>query len=212
MITIKSPKRFSLLKTFSITFLVFAFLVRLCLYILSIKFIDFSIPNILKVFGIGLCYDIGALSYPLTLYALYLLLIPVKFHGSKVDQITTKFTYGLFLFICIFSFLAEVPFWQEYQRRFNFIAVDYLLYTYEVIENIHQTFPLPLLIGVIVILLIISIRIAKIKGAYTQTFESLDSFKTKLIPSCIPSMVCIVFIFPYFIRIISNRAFYHLRL
>ena len=205
MITIKSPKRFSLLKTFSITFLVFAFLVRLCLYILSIKFIDFSIPNILKVFGIGLCYDIGALSYPLTLYALYLLLIPVKFHGSKVDQITTKFTYGLFLFICIFSFLAEVPFWQEYQRRFNFIAVDYLLYTYEVIENIHQTFPLPLLIGVIVILLIISIRIAKIKGAYTQTFESLDSFKTKLIPSVM--IVAVLLLFHFNIKNIQAEVF-----
>ena len=177
------PKRFSLLKTFALTFLVFAFIVRLFLYIFSFSHIDFSIINMIKVFGIGLFYDIGSLAYFLALYVVYLLLIPSKFYGSKLDKIITKFSYGLFLFIAIFSFLAEIPFWQEYQRRYNFIAVDYLLYTYEVVENIHQTFPLPLLIGVIVLILIFSIRFAKKKGAYKNTFENSDSFKTKLIPS-----------------------------
>jgi phosphoglycerol transferase MdoB-like AlkP superfamily enzyme len=189
------PKRYSLLKTFALTFLVFAFVVRLCLYIFSIKFIDFSVVSLIKIFAIGLFYDIGSLSYFLAIYVVYLLLIPTRFHGSKLDKIITKFSYGLFLFLTIFSFLAEVPFWQEYQRRFNFIAVDYLLYTYEVIENIHQTFPLPLLIGIIILILILSVLFAKKRDAYEHTFENSDSFKTKLIPSILILTILVLFHF-----------------
>ena len=195
MIPLNLPKRFSLLKTFSFTFLAFAFIVRLCLYFFSIKFIDFSILNFLKVFGIGLAYDLGALSYLLALYVLYLLLIPAKFHGSKLDKIVTKFSYGLFLFIATFSFLAEIPFWQEYERRFNFIAVDYLLYTYEVIENIHQTFPLPLLIGIIILIIVLSIRFAKKRNAYQETFQNSNTFKAKLGPSAIILAILCLFHF-----------------
>ena len=155
------PKRFSLLKTFALTFLIFASIVRITLYFFAVSHIDFSIINLIKIFGIGLFFDVGSLSYFLAFYVIYLLIFPTKFHGKRLDRMLTKFSYGLFLFISIFSFLAEIPFWQEYQRRYNFIAVDYLLYTYEVIENIHQTFPIPLLIGVIVLILILAIRFAK---------------------------------------------------
>ena len=189
------PKRFSLLKSFALTFLVFAFVIRICLYFFSFNHLDFSFINLIEIFGIGLFYDIGSLSYFSALYVVYLLLIPTRFHGSKLDKVITKFGYGLFLFIVIFSFLAEVPFWQEYQRRFNFIAVDYLLYTYEVIENIHQTFPIPLLIGIIVLILIFSIRFAKKQGAYKNTFDNSDSFKKKLIPSFIIFLVLALFHF-----------------
>ncbi len=194
MLNIILPKRFKLLKTFSLTVLVFAFAVRVLLYFLAFKYIDFSIINLIKIIFIGFFFDIGNLLYLISLYAIYLLVVPSKFHGSILDKVVTKFSYGLFLFIYIFSFLAEIPFWQEYQRRYNFIAVDYLLYTYEVIENIHQSFPLPLLVGVIVLVLVLSIRYASKKNAYKNTFNNSDSFKAKLIPTLI---------------IIISLAFYH---
>ncbi|MDD7915698.1 LTA synthase family protein [Polaribacter ponticola] len=187
------PKRFSLLKTFAFIYLTFAFIVRLCLYFYAFNHIDFSFINLIKILGIGLFFDIGSLAYFLALYAFYLLLIPVKFHGSKLDKIITKFSFGLFVFIITFSFLAEIPFWLEYQRRFNFIAVDYLLYTYEVVENIHQSFPLPLVISFIVLVLILSIKFAKKRDAYKNTFENSDSFKAKIIPFTILLLTVILF-------------------
>lgn len=189
------PKRFSLLKTFALTFLIFASIVRITLYFFAVSHIDFSIINLIKIFGIGLFFDVGSLSYFLAFYVIYLLIFPTKFHGKRLDRILTKFSYGLFLFISIFSFLAEIPFWQEYQRRYNFIAVDYLLYTYEVIENIHQSFPIPILIGIIILILIMAIKFAKRKDAYKHTFESNDSFKTKIIPSVLVFAVLAFFHF-----------------
>ncbi|TVZ56688.1 phosphoglycerol transferase MdoB-like AlkP superfamily enzyme [Lutibacter sp. Hel_I_33_5] len=193
------PNRLQLLKTFSITVISFAFLVRLILYFFAFKYIDFSILNFIKIFFIGLFFDIGNLSYLLAFYAIYLLLIPTKFYGNLLDRFLTKFAYGFFLFVYIFSFLAEIPFWQEYQRRFNFIAVDYLLYTYEVIQNIHESFPLPLLILFIILILILSIKYASKKNAYKNTFNNSDSFKTKLIP-----LTILLIVFGFYHYFITN--------
>ena len=193
MLKINLPKRFHLLKTFTITFLLFSFIVRGILYFLSINYMDVSLLNTVKVFGIGLLFDIGALSYLLGIYACYLVLLPKKLVGSKFDRIITKCSYGFFLFVIIFSFLAEIPFWNEYQRRFNFIAVDYLLYTYEVIENIHQSFPIPFLLMIIALLIFVSILFARKQGAYRNTFTNQDGFLFKSIPASIIIFILSIF-------------------
>ena len=187
------PKRFQLLKTFAITFLFISGIVRIVLYFLSFEYFTFHPVHLFQIFGIGFFFDIGALSYFLALYACYLLLVPKKYIGSKIDRIITKFTYGFLLFLLLFSFLAEIPFWQEYQRRYNFIAVDYLLYTYEVLENIHQSFPMPALLILITLLLIGCILFAKRKLAYHSTFQNTDDFVSRLVPTSIALMVMGVF-------------------
>ena len=40
----------------------------------------------------------------------------------------------------LFIAVAEWTFWEEFQARFNFIAVDYLVYTTEVIGNIRESY------------------------------------------------------------------------
>ncbi len=183
MLKLLFPKRFSLVKTFAATFLVFAFVIRLILYFWSFSKIEFSFINFTKIFGLGFLFDLGSLSYILMFYSIYLLIIPKQFYGSKLDKILTHFSYAFALFIMIFSFLAEIPFWGEYQKRYNFIAVDYLLYTYEVVQNINQSFSLPALIGLLVFLTFISIKIAQNKNAYQAVFNNSDTFVTKIIPA-----------------------------
>ena len=60
--------------------------------------------------------------------------------------------YAVFNFILLFDVLGEWLFWDEFSSRFNFIAVDYLIYTHEVIGNIKESYPIGLLITVITIL------------------------------------------------------------
>lgn len=43
--------------------------------------------------------------------------------------------------IILFIFCAEIAFWLEFHASLNFIAVDYLIYTTEVIQNIWQSYP-----------------------------------------------------------------------
>ncbi len=174
------PKRFALLKSISVTFILFAFIIRAILYGLSFSYIDFSIWNLVKVFAIGLVYDIGVLSYIWALVSVYLLIFPYKYYGSRVDKIILYFTYVVLLLILVFSFLAEIPFWEEYQRRFNFIAIDYLLYTYEVVANINQTYPVPIVILVILIITAVTFWITKRKAVFISAFENENRFLSRL--------------------------------
>lgn len=52
----------------------------------------------------------------------------------------------LFIFIIIFALLfnavSEWFFWNEFSARYNFIAVDYLIYTNEVLGNIKESYPI----------------------------------------------------------------------
>jgi phosphoglycerol transferase MdoB-like AlkP superfamily enzyme len=52
----------------------------------------------------------------------------------------TFFTFIAWFFILFFA-VCEFNFWSEFESRFNFIAVDYLIYTTEVVQNILQSFP-----------------------------------------------------------------------
>jgi len=56
------------------------------------------------------------------------------------------------LYLLFFIELSEWTFWDEFGVRFNFIAVDYLVYTHEVVNNIIESYPLgKLLTGIFVI-------------------------------------------------------------
>ena len=59
---------------------------------------------------------------------------------------TIKIISSVFFFISLyglfFLILAEWTFWDEFGVRFNFIAVDYLIYTHEVVQNIVESYPL----------------------------------------------------------------------
>lgn len=49
--------------------------------------------------------------------------------------------------LLLFGAVAEWLFWSEFSVRFNFIAVDYLIYTHEVVANIRESYNLPLILS-----------------------------------------------------------------
>lgn len=50
--------------------------------------------------------------------------------------------YFLLCFLLLFIAISEWFFWDEFSARFNFIAVDYLVYTNEVLGNIRESYPI----------------------------------------------------------------------
>lgn len=94
----------------------------------------------------------------------------------QIDKIFTYVYLAIVLLIIYFSLLAEIPFWDEFGVRFNFIAVDYLIYTYEVISNINESYPLPLIIFVLVALIVLTFVSFK-KERYSEIhFLTKDRF------------------------------------
>ncbi len=100
--------------------------------------------------------------WPLLILVLYVLPLPALAYNRRSGR---NYLYGLalaMLFGLLFVTVSELVFWQEFGVRFNFIAVDYLVYTTEVIGNIRESYPigtwLALLTAVSVALLWLSRR------------------------------------------------------
>jgi phosphoglycerol transferase MdoB-like AlkP superfamily enzyme len=58
----------------------------------------------------------------------------------------------LVTFLLLFNAVSEYFFWNEFSTRYNFIAVDYLIYTTEVLGNIQESYPVGWIIfGVLIV-------------------------------------------------------------
>lgn len=80
--------------------------------------------------------------------------------------------YALLIFLLLFNTVSEWFFWQEFQSRYNFIAVDYLIYTTEVWGNIKESYPLYWIIPIIALLsaaLVYATRKAVVLSAVSNT-------------------------------------------
>jgi len=195
------PSRFILLWHFITIFLALSFLTRLILFFWSFREVDTSFFQVGNTFIYGFLFDVGTISFFSVPYLLYLLLVPRNMFGSKLDRFVTYFTYSLVLFILLFSFFAEFTFWEEFHSRFNFIAVDYLMYSNEVVKNINESYPIPLLVLLMLILLAGLIFLTIRKGIFRKTFNSDTVFKAKIDPAFL-----IMFIALIFGLFVSNKA------
>lgn len=62
--------------------------------------------------------------------------------------------FTLVVFLLLLNAVSEWFFWQEFSTRYNFIAVDYLVYTTEVLGNISESYPLGIILPILVLLAI----------------------------------------------------------
>jgi len=113
-------------------YIIFGMLVSLLIYI---KFFN----TILNEYG-GVLPEIGFafVAIKTTLFGLLLFLPKYR---AKIRYWLFSFVIFLFVAILLQTAISEYFFWNEFGVRFNFIAVDYLVYTNEVIGNIMQSYP-----------------------------------------------------------------------
>ncbi len=82
----------------------------------------------------------------ITLPFVLFVLLKKNLWGGRTGRAITSAVFWMYACLFIFGSIAETLFWEEYGSRFNFIAVDYLIYTTEVTKNIAESYPLiPLL-------------------------------------------------------------------
>jgi len=90
------------------------------------------------------------------------------------------FSMAIFLFVLIIiqNAVSEFFFWNEFGVRYNFIAVDYLVYTNTVIGNIMESYPVaPLFLGIGLLTAFITYVIVKRSKPF---LNQLPSFKDKI--------------------------------
>ncbi|MEZ0233203.1 MAG: LTA synthase family protein [Methylophilaceae bacterium] len=111
--------------------------------------------------GLGAWFDTWTLAYLITPFLILSALLPNRWRASKASHIIRWASAWVIAFSLLFGVISEFIFWQEFTTRFNFIAVDYLIYTNEVIGNIRESYPVPLImagIGLFSLVLVLALR------------------------------------------------------
>ena len=99
----------------------------------------------------GEWFDLATLAYLLVPVLLFAAVIPNALRAWSVMAMLRWMTVAIMIGGLLFGAVAEFVFWDEFSTRFNFIAIDYLIYTSEVIGNIRQSYPVGLIITMIAI-------------------------------------------------------------
>ncbi len=154
-------------------------LTRFALLIKSISQADLTLIQLAGAFAIGLFFDVIQATYFTLPFALYLLLIPQTIYEKNWHRVVLYGLVFMQLFLLLFNAIAEWFFWDEFSSRFNFIAVDYLVYTTEVIGNIRQSYPIE---WIMVALVIISLLFTYlIKSRIDQSMKRPMRLKKRLV-------------------------------
>ncbi len=141
--------------TFLILFLLFNSLSRIVLYVFALyeKQIEFSIIEFIQILSLGVINDLVTSFYIMAVFTLISLILPNK--PNKIFKPITYFFYFLVITSLSFLIISEFTFWLEFSSRFNFIAVDYLVYTQEVIGNVVESYPIILIFFVLLLVSVI---------------------------------------------------------
>ena len=141
--------RFRPVWTLAAVYLVVAALLRLVLWAGFGRAAGIFAPTLAAVVPLGAINDLvvlAALLFPLTVL---LALAPQRLMAGRAGRhlfagAAIGFLFGLLYLCCV-----EFFFFQEFDARFNLVAVDYLIYPHEVFINIWQAYPVArVLLGV----------------------------------------------------------------
>lgn len=115
------------------------------------------------------------LGYKLISFGLRLWVPPLREIWRKLSYILLIFIYAVLILL---NAVSEYYFWNEFGVRYNFIAVDYLIYTNEVIGNIFESYPmLPLMTGLFTVSVAVTWYLIRHTGEY---FRYIPLLTTKL--------------------------------
>ncbi len=168
-----------------LVFISISFISRVVLMLMSVSDVSFSPFSILWSYGAGLFMDTVAFSYFMIPFVLFLMFVSDRFFNSAFHRVFAHIAYFITFSIIIFNGVAEYFFWEEFGVRYNFIAVDYLVYTTEVLGNIKESYPLPLLIAGIVLVDIVITCLVIRKKILVKSLSGQTNFKNRLVTGLI---------------------------
>ncbi|MBS7230679.1 sulfatase-like hydrolase/transferase [Flavobacterium psychroterrae] len=147
-------------------YIILGFFIALFLYIASGKSIldeyGGALPRIVLIF-------IGIKT------ALFALMLFVPKLRDKIRYWLFAFVLFLYVLLILQNGLSEYFFWNEFGVKYNFIAVNYLIYTNEVIGNIMQSYPvIPIFSALFLVTGIVTYFILKKSKNYINEIPSLN--------------------------------------
>ena len=133
--------RYRLILIYMLMSLTAFFLLRVILLISVWSNVEHTLRDVAWIFCVGFMYDTVFNVYFNFFFALLLLIVPNRFYTGSIFRYATYLFFFVFVYGLYFVLIAEWLFFDEFGTRFNFIAVDYLIYSQEVVQNILESYP-----------------------------------------------------------------------
>ncbi len=146
-----------------------SFITRFILLIKSWNNLELNLFHFIGIFLVGFFYDLVVWGFFAIPVAIYCWLMKDSWYQKKWNRIPLYILFFIIILILVFNAGGEIVFWDEFSVRYNFIAVDYLVYTTEVLENIWQSYNIPLIGSAVILLTIILLVVAGKKLQISQT-------------------------------------------
>ncbi|MHB8846128.1 MAG: LTA synthase family protein [Nitrospirota bacterium] len=134
--------RFGALLLLSLVFLVQSVVVRAVLFAKALPNLTHDPLALIELWVVGFLYDCITFSYSAVPLSLLLVFLPDRVYQHRIFRCVIHGIFYLALVALLFDAAAEYLFFDEFETRFNFIAIDYLVYTREVVGNIRESYPL----------------------------------------------------------------------
>ncbi len=98
----------------------------------------------------GLLADVLVVCWLLAPGFVWAAITPSRWRETRWQNPIKLALFGLNAALLVFLAFSEFTFWEEFSTRFNFIAVDYLIYTKEVIGNVRESYPIAWMVTAVV--------------------------------------------------------------
>jgi phosphoglycerol transferase MdoB-like AlkP superfamily enzyme len=199
-------RRYGTVYLFFVLFACVSAITRLALTVKALPFLEPGLWIMLKTFSVGFFYDLVTASYISIPFILYLLLLPDRIFKSWFHKPVVYLAYFATIYALLYGFVAEWLFWDEFSSRFNFIAVDYLIYTREVIGNIRESYPLNEILGALFVSSIIVFMLIRKKIDLSLKASSRFSHRLRhAIPLLFAPVLAFMLVDTSLAHISSNR-------
>jgi phosphoglycerol transferase MdoB-like AlkP superfamily enzyme len=98
-------------------------------------------PQLLAILGLGAVNDAVEALYLFAAFAVYLAVLPQRWYDSRANRVVLAGATYVAVFGMLFLGAMEYFFFEEFDSRFNRVAVDYLVSPHEVLGNIYESYP-----------------------------------------------------------------------
>ncbi len=127
-------------------------LTRLALLIFQGHWGAAATSQVLRALAVGELFDLLAALWLAVPLVLYLTVLPERrFQGRFQRRFLYTWVFGA-IFVMLFVSVVEGFFFAEFNGRFNFVAVDYLVFPDEVVNNVWESYPTGWVVTVLALL------------------------------------------------------------
>lgn len=120
--------------------------------LLAVAHADVDWLQVPASFALGFGHDLLAGAWAMLPVLFVYLLLPQHARTRRSARWLLALLLAASVCLLLFNSVSELLFWQEFGVRYNFIAVDYLVYTHEVVGNIRESYPVGPILGGLLLL------------------------------------------------------------